>query len=161
MPPLLDAGKNFSTRKPCAESAMASDGVAQPGTTGTGALAKAAASSGGVPGVTRNCAPMLEGELDVGHPGDGADTEHGLRHLAHDSAGGLGRGVGAKRDFEQRQPAGDQRPRERHRLFHALDGEHGQHRDAGEKRRRIGRHAPYLRPAAAGGKPAPFIATLQ
>src|ERR1700752_2417622 len=57
MPPEASAGKNFSTLKPCAESAIASDTVAQPDNTGTDASASAAASSGGVPGLTRYFAP--------------------------------------------------------------------------------------------------------
>src|SRR4029077_6503592 len=56
-PPDASAGKNFSTLNPRAESAIASDTVAQPGRTGTEASASAAASSGGVPGLTRYFAP--------------------------------------------------------------------------------------------------------
>src|SRR5262249_52449877 len=50
VPPEASAGKNFSTGKPRAASAIASETVAQPGSTGTGASASAAASSPGVPG---------------------------------------------------------------------------------------------------------------
>src|SRR5436309_9875601 len=57
MPPDGSAGKNFSTRKPSAESVSASDTVAQPGSAGTGAAASAAARAVGVPGLTRNWAP--------------------------------------------------------------------------------------------------------
>src|SRR5947209_18399780 len=56
-PPDASAGKNFSTVNPRAESAIASDTVAQPGSTGTDASASAAASSAGVPGLTRYFAP--------------------------------------------------------------------------------------------------------
>src|SRR3954465_7978424 len=57
VPPDASAGKNFSTLKPRAASAIASDTVAQPGSTGTEASASAAASSAGVPGLTRYFAP--------------------------------------------------------------------------------------------------------
>src|SRR5216684_3641646 len=57
MPPDGSAGKNLSTRKPSAESASASDTLAQPGSAGTGAAASAAASSAVVPGLTRYLAP--------------------------------------------------------------------------------------------------------
>src|SRR6202171_2728453 len=57
MPPDGSAGKNFSTRKPSAASASASDTLAQPGSAGTGAAASDAASSGVVPGLTRYLAP--------------------------------------------------------------------------------------------------------
>src|SRR5437588_7979906 len=56
-PPEGSAGKNFSTLNPRTESAIASDTVAQPGSTGTDASASAAASSAGVPGLTRYFAP--------------------------------------------------------------------------------------------------------
>src|SRR5437868_14527724 len=56
-PPDASAGKNFSTLKPRPLSAIASDTVAHPGSTGTDASASAAASSGGVPGLTRYLAP--------------------------------------------------------------------------------------------------------
>src|SRR5689334_24070377 len=56
-PPDASAGKNFSTLKPRADSAIASDTVAQPGSTGTAASASAAARSAGVPGLTRYFAP--------------------------------------------------------------------------------------------------------
>src|SRR5436305_15306813 len=56
-PPDASAGKNFSTLKPRPLSAIASDTVAQPGSTGTDASASAAASSAGVPGLTRYFAP--------------------------------------------------------------------------------------------------------
>src|SRR5262249_59312482 len=58
-PPDCSAGKNLSTVKPRSISAIASLTVAQPGTTGTGASASAAASAGGVPGLTRYFAPAL------------------------------------------------------------------------------------------------------
>src|SRR4029077_20543240 len=57
VPPEASAGKNFSTLKPRAASAIASETVAQPGSTGTEAAASAAASSAGVPGLTRYFAP--------------------------------------------------------------------------------------------------------
>src|SRR5436305_1603044 len=56
-PPEASAGKNFSTLKPRLLSAIASETVAQPGSTGTEESASAAASSGGVPGLTRYFAP--------------------------------------------------------------------------------------------------------
>src|ERR1700736_3698042 len=56
-PPDGSAGKNFSTRKPSAASASASDTLAQPGSAGTGAAASDATSSGVVPGLTRYLAP--------------------------------------------------------------------------------------------------------
>src|SRR3954447_3248089 len=56
-PPQASAGKNFSTLNPREASAIASDTVAQPGRTGTEASASAAASSAGVPGLTRYFAP--------------------------------------------------------------------------------------------------------
>src|SRR6185369_9639408 len=57
VPPDASAGKNFSTGNPRAASVIASDTVAQPGSAGTGASAKASASSDGVPGLTRYFAP--------------------------------------------------------------------------------------------------------
>src|ERR1700747_3361769 len=59
-PPDCSAGKNLSTVKPRSMSAIASLTVAQPGSTGTGASARAAASAGGVPGLTRYLAPALK-----------------------------------------------------------------------------------------------------
>src|SRR2546423_4229287 len=56
-PPQASAGKNFSTLKPRPLSAIASDTVAQPGSTGTDASASAAASSAGGPGLTGYFAP--------------------------------------------------------------------------------------------------------
>src|SRR5436853_639286 len=56
-PPQASAGKNFSTGNPRAESAIASETVAQPGSAGADASAKAEASSLGVPGLTRYFAP--------------------------------------------------------------------------------------------------------
>src|SRR5204863_2514247 len=56
-PPDASAGKNFRTLNPRAESAIASDTVAQPGSAGTDASASAAASPAGVPGHTRYLAP--------------------------------------------------------------------------------------------------------
>src|SRR5688572_19640163 len=56
-PPEASAGKNFSTLKPQPFSAIASETVAHPGNTGTLVSASAAASSGGVPGLTRYFAP--------------------------------------------------------------------------------------------------------
>src|SRR3979490_3089362 len=56
-PPEASAGKNLSTLKPRAPSAIASDTVAQPGNTGMLTSASAAASSGGGPGLTRYFAP--------------------------------------------------------------------------------------------------------
>src|SRR5438270_7870286 len=57
IPPDASAGKNFSTLNLRAESAIASETVAQPGRTGTEASASAAARSEGVPGLTRYFAP--------------------------------------------------------------------------------------------------------
>src|SRR3954452_3620243 len=57
VPPDASAGKNFSTLKPRAASVIASETVAQPGSTGTDASASAEASSDGVPGLTRYFAP--------------------------------------------------------------------------------------------------------
>src|SRR5689334_24966752 len=57
VPPDASAGKNFSTLKPRPASVIASDTVAQPGSTGTGASASADARSNGVPGLTRYFAP--------------------------------------------------------------------------------------------------------
>src|SRR6188472_4764921 len=57
VPPDASAGKNLRTLKPSAESVIASETVAQPGSTGTEASASAAASSDGVPGLTRYLAP--------------------------------------------------------------------------------------------------------
>src|SRR5437763_15046355 len=56
-PPDASAGKNFKTLNPRAASAIASDTVAQPGSAGMAASANAAASSAGVPGLTRYFAP--------------------------------------------------------------------------------------------------------
>src|SRR5215212_6478157 len=56
-PPEASAGKNFRTLNPREASAIASDTVAQPGSTGTEASASAEASSTGVPGLTRYFAP--------------------------------------------------------------------------------------------------------
>src|SRR2546423_14463848 len=56
-PPEASAGKNFSTLKPRPLSVIASETVAQPGSTGTDASASAAASAVGVPGLTRYFAP--------------------------------------------------------------------------------------------------------
>src|SRR5215467_14203006 len=58
-PPDCSAGKNLSTVKPRSISAIASLTVAQPGTTGTGASASAAAS---VHGVERSA--RAQGDLD-------------------------------------------------------------------------------------------------
>src|SRR5580704_14377483 len=60
MPPEASAGKNLSTVNPRSINAIASLTVAQPGTTGTGASPSAAASAGGVPGLTRYFAPALK-----------------------------------------------------------------------------------------------------
>src|SRR5882762_8766754 len=74
VPPEASAGKNFSTLKPRAISAIASDTVAQPGSTGIDAWPSAAASSAGVPGLTRYFAPaatagaMSEGRVTVPTP---------------------------------------------------------------------------------------------
>src|SRR5436305_14053620 len=58
-PPQASAGKNFSTLNPREASVIASETVAQPGSTGTDASASAAASSDGVPGLTRYFAPAI------------------------------------------------------------------------------------------------------
>ena len=57
IPPTALAGNSLQMRKPRAISASSSVGVAAPGTTGSGAAARASASTGGVPGVTRKSAP--------------------------------------------------------------------------------------------------------
>src|SRR4051812_16939022 len=56
-PPDASAGKNLRTLKSRAASAIASLTVAQPGSAGTDASTSAAASSSGVPGLTRYFAP--------------------------------------------------------------------------------------------------------
>src|SRR4051794_41734495 len=67
VPPDASAGKNFSTLKPRAASAIASETVAQPGSTGTDASASAEASSDGVPGLTRYVAPtVIAAEISAG-----------------------------------------------------------------------------------------------
>src|SRR6266567_1688255 len=68
MPPDGSAGKNLSTRKPSAESASASDTLAQPGSVGTGAAASAAASVAVVPGLTRYLAPTASAAATSASP---------------------------------------------------------------------------------------------
>src|ERR1044072_1707163 len=74
VPPEASAGKNFRTLNPRAESAIASETVAQPGSAGTEASASTAVSSGGVPGLTRYVAPaatantMSDGRVMVPAP---------------------------------------------------------------------------------------------
>ena len=85
MPPEASAGKNFSTLKPRAASAIASETVAQPGSTGTAASASAAASSGGVPGLTRYFAPAAMAAAMSRHARHGADADDAIRHLARRS----------------------------------------------------------------------------
>ena len=85
MPPEASAGKNFSTLKPRAASAIASDTVAQPGSTGTDASASAAASSGGVPGLTRYFAPAAIAAAMSDGARHRADADHAIRHLARRS----------------------------------------------------------------------------
>src|SRR5262245_22777383 len=59
-PPDGSAGKQSSTAKPRPASVIASDTVAQPGSTGTAVSASASTSAGGVPGLTRNWAPASQ-----------------------------------------------------------------------------------------------------
>src|SRR6266700_2822894 len=68
IPPDGSAGKNLSTRKPSAESASASDTLAQPGSAGTGAAASAAASAAVVPGLTRYLAPTASATATSASP---------------------------------------------------------------------------------------------
>src|ERR1044072_2002571 len=66
IPPEASAGQNFSNLTRRATSAIASETVAQPGSTGTEASASAEASSPGVPGLTRYFAPA---EIAAAMPG--------------------------------------------------------------------------------------------
>src|SRR5947208_9476871 len=68
IPPDGSAGKNLRTRKPSAESASASDTLAQPGSAGTGAAASAAASVAVVPGLTRYLAPTASAAATSASP---------------------------------------------------------------------------------------------
>src|SRR4051794_36630985 len=97
VPPQASAGKNFSTLKPRAPSAIASDTVAQPGSTGISASANAAASSGGVPGLTRYFAPAAiaaatsAGRITVPTPTTQSATSATIARMA--SSAGLVRSV--------------------------------------------------------------------
>src|SRR3954447_1679174 len=92
VPPDASAGKNFSTLKPRAASAIASETVAQPGSTGTDASASADASSGGVPGLTRYFAPaviaaaMSGGRVTVPTPTMQSGTSPAIRLMASRAA---------------------------------------------------------------------------
>ncbi len=72
--------------------------------------------------------------LDVGGRGHGADADDGLGHLARDGAHRVERGGGAQRDLDHLEPAGNERPGERHCDGDALDGQHRDNPDAFEQR---------------------------
>ena len=114
-PPDASAGKNFSTLNPRAESAIASDTVAQPGSTGTDASASAAASSAGVPGLTRYLAPaamaaaMSETRVTVPTPTVQSGTCAAIALIASSAAL-------VQRHLDHRQPACNEGARERHRI---------------------------------------------
>ena len=55
---------------------------------------------------------------------DRADADHGFRHLRDHGLGGLDGHRRAQRDFQHAHAAGDQCPRQRHRVFQPLDGQH-------------------------------------
>src|ERR1044072_3573037 len=96
VPPEASAEENFRTFNPRAESAIAWETVAQPGSAGTEASASTAVSSGGVPGLTRYVAPaatantMSDGRVMVPAPTaqSGAPGGDGLRGLVRGPGGG-------------------------------------------------------------------------
>src|SRR5258708_21793827 len=91
-PPEASAGKNLSTLNPRAPSAIASDTVAQPGSTGMLTSANAAANSGGVPGLTRYfapaaiAAPMSAARSTVPTPTTQSGTSAAIARMASSAA---------------------------------------------------------------------------
>ena len=55
---------------------------------------------------------------------DRPDADNGFRHLRDHGLGGLDGHRRSQRDFQHADAAGDQRPRQRHRVFQPLDGQH-------------------------------------
>ena len=162
MPPDGSAGKNFSTGKPRAASAIASDTVAQPGSAGTGASASACARSGGVPGLTRKSAPAStacvtsSGLMTVPTPTMMSGTSAMMARTAS-SAAGVRSVISTTL-----QAAGQQRARQRNGVGGALDRHHRDDRDR-EQRGRIGQQHRALfgassRSAARPGMRSPQVA---
>ena len=90
---------------------MASETVAQPGSTGIGAAASASPSRTGVPGETMNFAG-LDDLGDLARGGDRAGADDRLGHGFRDRSDSIERHRRARVAYDDQQPGRDERARE-------------------------------------------------
>ena len=112
---------------------MTSDAVAAPGK-GAAPLSSMASSTAGCgTGADQELGAGLDGRRNVGLGQYRAGADDRVRHLGHDAFDRREGALGAQRDLEDRQPARDQGPRQRHGDGLIVNDDDGDHRGAVEQ----------------------------
>ena len=124
IPPDCSAGKNLTRSKPAASACISSEAVAIPGANGRSLC------GGGFQQIRRRTRADAEFGAEPPRPRqivgveDRSDADDGFRHLRDHGPGGIDGHRRTQRDLQHADAAGDQCPRQRHRVLQPLDGQH-------------------------------------